>query len=100
MTTEHNKAALVTGGSRGIGYGIAEELATSGWNLAINGMRPEADVAQPLDDLRRRGVEVAYCRGDVSSAAARSRILEEVRAKFDRLDLLLSLIHISEPTRQ
>ncbi len=36
--------ALITGGSRGIGLGIAMALALEGWNLAINGIRDESQV--------------------------------------------------------
>ncbi|HMQ91191.1 MAG TPA: SDR family NAD(P)-dependent oxidoreductase, partial [Flavilitoribacter sp.] len=45
MTDPSNKTALITGGSRGIGLGIARRLASEGWNLAINGMRPEPEGA-------------------------------------------------------
>lgn len=67
--------ALITGGSRGIGFGIAEALAAGGWNLVINGMRPEDAVAEPLQALRKAGAEVAYARGDIGSEAGRSGIL-------------------------
>lgn len=74
------KTALVTGGSRGIGFGIATALAKEGWNLVINGMRPEDGVAEPLAALRAHGVEVAYARGDIGSADGRAAILEVAEA--------------------
>ena len=46
------KTALVTGGSRGIGFGIAKALASEGWNIVINGMRPEESVAEPIGELK------------------------------------------------
>ncbi|MGB0373177.1 MAG: 3-ketoacyl-ACP reductase [Opitutales bacterium] len=67
--------ALVTGGSRGIGFGIATALAKEGWNLVINGMRPEDGVQGPLDELRALGVQVAYARGDIGSEPGRSGII-------------------------
>lgn len=70
-----SKIALVTGGSRGIGFGIAEQLAAEKWDLVINGVRPEEQVAEPLARLRTHGVRVAYARGDVGSAAGRAAIL-------------------------
>lgn len=74
------KTALITGGSRGIGFGIATCLAREGWNLVINGMRPEDDVRTPLDELRGHGVDVSYARGDIGSEEGRAAILECVRS--------------------
>lgn len=74
-----SKTALVTGGSRGIGFGIATCLAKEGWNLVINGMRPEDGVQEPLEQLRSHGVEVHYARGDIGSEAGREAILEVAR---------------------
>jgi NAD(P)-dependent dehydrogenase (short-subunit alcohol dehydrogenase family) len=71
-----NKTALVTGGSRGIGFGIAEKLATERWDLVINGLRPESAVTEPLAKLRGYGVRVAYAPGDIKSAEGRKAILD------------------------
>ena len=71
----NQKTALVTGGSRGIGFGIAACLAKEGWNLVINGMRVGEDVQGPLEELRGHGVEVAYARGDIGCAEGREAIL-------------------------
>jgi len=62
-----SKVALVTGGSRGIGFGIAEKLAAEKWDLVINGVRDAAAVAEPLAALRKHGVKVGYAQGDVGS---------------------------------
>lgn len=70
---------MVTGGSRGIGFGIASCLAREGWNLVINGMRAEEDVQRPLDELRGHGVDVAYARGDIGSVEGREAILAVAR---------------------
>ena len=69
-----SKYALVTGGSRGIGFGIATALAKEGWNLVINGVRAEESIAGPLDELRAHGVKVGYARGDIGSAEGRAGI--------------------------
>ena len=65
------KIALVTGGSRGIGLGIALQLAKSGFNIAINGRRDASDVADSIKSIEAHGVQALYCRGDVTSAAER-----------------------------
>src|SRR5688500_3663098 len=74
-----NKIALVTGGSRGIGFGIAEKLAAEKWDIVINGVRAEDAVAEPLAKLRAHGVRVGYARGDVGSVEGRNSILAAAR---------------------
>ena len=64
-----SKIALVTGGSRGIGFGIAEKLAAEKWDVIINGVRPEEAVAESLTKLRAHGIrgcaaEMAYEYGE------------------------------------
>ncbi|HEY4234164.1 MAG TPA: 3-ketoacyl-ACP reductase, partial [Lacipirellulaceae bacterium] len=90
MKKQQKRVALVTGGSRGIGRGIAEALAASGFDLAINGVRPAADVADVVKAFEKLGAAVSYCQGDVSSAADREAILAAVKKRFGRLDVLVN----------
>jgi 3-oxoacyl-[acyl-carrier protein] reductase len=73
------KVALVTGGSRGIGFGIALKLAAEKWDLIINGVRPEDAVAESLAALRAHGVRVGYARGDIGSVEGRAAILKATK---------------------
>jgi 3-oxoacyl-[acyl-carrier protein] reductase len=75
-----SKVALVTGGSRGIGFGIAEKLAAEKWDIVINGVREESAVAEPMAKLRALGVRVGYARGDVGSVEGRASILAATRS--------------------
>jgi NAD(P)-dependent dehydrogenase (short-subunit alcohol dehydrogenase family) len=93
------RVALVTGGSRGIGRGIAEALANSGFDLAINGVRDMAQVSDVIDALSQRGAAVCYCRGDVAAAANRAAILDTVRARFGRLDVLVNNAGVAPSVR-
>lgn len=73
------RSVFVTGGTRGIGLGIARALAHEGWTLALGGTRPEADVSSVLDELRALGAQVHYLRGDLAQRADRARLLAEAR---------------------
>ncbi len=94
------RIALITGGSRGIGYGIAEHLARAGFDLAINGVRPEASASEALDKLRALGAEVMYCPGDVALREARTAMLDKVRDHFGRLNVLVNNAGIAPNERR
>jgi 3-oxoacyl-[acyl-carrier protein] reductase len=90
VATVTKRVALVTGGSRGIGFGIAQCLAREGFDLAICGLREPAAVNEPLAQLRGAGAEVLYTQADIGDAAARARLVAAVRDKFGRLDVLVN----------
>lgn len=95
----NERVALVTGGSRGIGLGIARRLVADGWRVAINGRRPDDVVAPVVDELRGAGTEVIYVRGDISVAEARRSIVERTLAAFGRIDSLVNNAGIASPGR-
>ncbi len=84
------KVAFVTGGSRGIGLGIAQHLAKNGFDLAINGIRSEELVIDVLAELRILGAEVIYCQGDIASSEDRKSMLEKIKLHFGRLNVLVN----------
>lgn len=94
------KTALITGGSRGIGLGIARSLARAGFDLAINGVRGEEDVVDPLKELRQLGSDVIYCQGDVGDAKDRRRIMEKVKGHFGRLNVLINNAGVAPKERR
>jgi len=94
------KVALVTGGSRGIGLGIAKALAKAGFDLAINGVRDEDAVKDALAELTQLGAEVIYCQGDVSQSAAREEILNKIKSHFGRLNVLVNNAGVAPKERK
>lgn len=82
--------ALVTGGSRGIGLGIARALATAGFDLAINGVRDETEAGAALESLRSLGASVVYCQGNIGDAAHRAHIIETALQRLNRIDVLVN----------
>jgi NAD(P)-dependent dehydrogenase (short-subunit alcohol dehydrogenase family) len=63
------QVALITGGTRGIGLGIARALARDGWNLGLCGLRAREDVTDEIGKLAAQGVEVEYWPADISRPA-------------------------------
>jgi len=84
------KVALITGGSRGIGFGIAESLANEGWCLAINGMRPEESVSDTLNKLKRDDNEVIYCQGNIGEDVDRRSMIDKTIQHFGHLNALIN----------
>lgn len=94
------KVVLITGGSRGIGYGIALQLAAEGYDLVINGVREEEAVSKQLQELQSKGVRVLYCQANISSASDRTRMLDEINSFYGRLDILINNAGIAPRERK
>ncbi|QEG24914.1 3-ketoacyl-ACP reductase [Mariniblastus fucicola] len=84
------RVALVTGGGRGIGFGICEKLAAEGFDLVLSGRSDASKVFDAVSKLEGLGAEVLYCSGDVSSAEDRAAMLKEIDRRFGRLDVLVN----------
>jgi 3-oxoacyl-[acyl-carrier protein] reductase len=94
------QVALITGGSRGIGLGIARQLAEEGINLSINGVRPEEQVSDVLEELRAKGVRVIYCQGNVAQRSDRDSILEKIRTEFGQINFLINNAGVAPKERR
>jgi NAD(P)-dependent dehydrogenase (short-subunit alcohol dehydrogenase family) len=93
------RVALVTGGTRGIGKGVARSLASDGFDLALCGVREEAQVTGVLEELRAKGGEVRYFRADIASRDERERLVAGVRSAFSRLHLLVNNAGVAPAVR-
>jgi NAD(P)-dependent dehydrogenase (short-subunit alcohol dehydrogenase family) len=94
------KVAFITGGSRGIGFGIAVELAKAGFDLAINGIRAEEAVQDVIQELSRLGARVVYCQGDIASKEARSAMLEKIKIQYGCLHVLVNNAGVAPKERK
>lgn len=93
------RVAFVTGGSRGIGYGIAAQLAADGFDLAINGVRSATDAAESLDKLKNFGNDVIYCRGDIASRTERENMFRQIEEHYGKLHVLVNNAGIAPKVR-
>lgn len=93
------KVALVTGGGRGIGLGICEKLAAEGFDLVLSGRSDASKVQEAVAKLEALGVDVLYCSGDVSSEHDRAAMLEEIKDRFGRLDVLVNNAGVAPKAR-
>ncbi len=100
-----NSVALITGASRGIGRGIALELAAAGYDVTINFVaNPEAAKQTATDCLERaesagKRIQALTCRADISNTRDRQKLLRFMKARFGRLDLLVNNAGVAPSVR-
>jgi 3-oxoacyl-[acyl-carrier protein] reductase len=100
-----NQVALITGASRGIGRGVALELARLGWDLVINYAANGAAARQTETDCLCQASQAGFSiraeirQADISVAQSRSDLLEFCRQQFGRLDLLVNNAGVAPQTR-
>jgi NAD(P)-dependent dehydrogenase (short-subunit alcohol dehydrogenase family) len=94
------RVALVTGGSRGIGLGIAHCLAHEGLDLTICGMRPKDEITDVLASLRQYGGNVLYCQADVSQKDMRIKMLADIREHYGHLHVLVNNAGVAPTERK
>ncbi|HMJ65718.1 MAG TPA: 3-ketoacyl-ACP reductase [Candidatus Binatia bacterium] len=100
-----NPVALITGASRGIGRGIALELAHLGYDLVVNFAGNEAAAKQTAADCveralkSQRKIRAQICQADISQTGDRQRLIDFTRKTFQRLDLLVNNAGVAPEVR-
>ncbi len=84
------KVALITGAARGIGHGIALQLAGEGYAVAVMDVQDEDKVANNNAKVRATGAPFLYIKADITSAAGRKNTVDSVMNTFGRLDVLVN----------
>jgi NAD(P)-dependent dehydrogenase (short-subunit alcohol dehydrogenase family) len=84
-----DRAAIVTGASRGIGRAIAEMLGEEGYGLTVTSRKPEG-LEQAAQELRGRGYEIEHLAANMADEDAIRAVVARHRERFGRLDVLVN----------
>lgn len=90
MSDHKRPVAIVTGGRRGIGLGIAKALAKDGFDIAITGIGDADQVSGVLDDLAALGAKAIFLKADLSDLSGHQATVDAVLAQFGRVDCLVN----------
>ncbi len=84
------KTVLVTGGSRGIGKCIAENLAKDGFNVVLNYNKSEKQAKQIQKELSEQGINIEIYKADVSKREDVKKLVKFTLNKFKNIDILIN----------
>lgn len=84
------KLALVTGGSRGIGKACALKLAQAGYDVVINYAGNQEAADKTVEEIKALGVDSAAYKFDISDYEAAAKAIDEIIAKYGRIDVLVN----------
>ena len=93
------KTAIVTGGSRGIGFGIVKQLGLDGYRVAVMDVNAFADYKENFQELDGLGIEYLYIQGSTTSREDRERFLEEVLKAYGEVDVLVNNAGVAPKVR-
>src|SRR4030081_293620 len=85
-----NRVALITGGSRGIGRGIALRLAQDGARVALAYRTNKSAAQQALRQLQAAGADCVAVETDISDPARAEQLVKTVVERFGRLDVVVN----------
>ena len=99
MPDRNRPAALITGGRRGIGRGIAWALAAAGFDLVINDVVEDTEVRATLDGIEMRKSHGVFVVGDVGDLDVHAALLERAWQAFDGIDCLVNNAGVTSDVR-
>ena len=93
------KTAMITGGARGIGFGIAFQLKKKGCRISIIDLQDPADYGENLSQLGEEGKDYVYFRGDIRIREDREAYLRKTLDAFGRVDILVNNAGVAPKVR-
>lgn len=93
------RTAIVTGGSRGIGYAIARQLGEDGYNIVILARNAKDSYKDNLDKLEEAGIDYHYVQGTIANAEDREKCVKEAVEKYGRIDVLVNNAGVAPDVR-
>ncbi len=84
------RVALITGGAKGIGRGVALDLASRRWKIAFCYRTSETDAQKTAQDITERGGQALAVRCDVSDPTAAKALVSQVEQEWGRIDALIN----------
>ncbi|MCX5494584.1 glucose 1-dehydrogenase [Kaistia dalseonensis] len=90
MSKLTGKVAVVTGASKGIGAGIAKELAAAGASVVVNYASSREGADRVVADIESKGGKAVAVQGDISKAADVKRLFDEAKTAYGAVDILVN----------
>lgn len=94
------KTAIVTGGSRGIGYAIAKQLGLDGCQVVILATGEQARYQENFTSLTELGIDWYYVQGSIDSSESRKKLVKETVEHFGRIDILVNNAGVAPKERK
>lgn len=94
------KTAIITGGSRGIGYAAAVQLGLDGCQVVIFATGEKEKYKKQLDELTKLGIEWHYVQGSLDVKEDRERLIAEAVLRFGRVDILVNNAGVAPKERR
>lgn len=95
-----SRTAIVTGAGRGIGYGIAQQLGSEGYRIAILDVIAPADCRENLHALAQAGVDCYYHQGSIAERADREAFVDAVISRYGDIDVLVNNAGVAPSVRR
>lgn len=90
MKNSTNRVALITGGSKGIGKAIADQLASEGINVVINYSNDTQAAEATVESIKMHGVDAIAVKADIRKKSDIENLFNEAIAHFGRIDIVIA----------